>query len=218
MWISAQQHVAATHVFARSGDRPRLPQCRRPPGCLAVTAARGTGQREAEADDGRAIGPRRPLIRGRGSAAASLETSVDPIVSNNPASTGFPVLATSTAPAGLAVRTYFALPGSGSGGAEAAAPRRKRRPHESAPALRKTRPAPTRTVPISAESTWPAGVRLRSVGEALLGAVSSLAQAGSDDANHTAAASARTRGADRLPCRSLTGRACMIVVQAFPVG
>ena len=78
--------------------------------------------------------------------------------------------------------------------------------------------APTRTVPISAESTWPAGVRLRSVGEALLGAVSSLAQAGSDDANHTAAASARTRGADRLPGRSLTGRACLIVVQAFPVG
>jgi hypothetical protein len=29
----------------------RLLECRRP-GCLAVTAARGTGQREAEADDG----------------------------------------------------------------------------------------------------------------------------------------------------------------------
>ena len=60
----------------------------------------------------------------------------------------------------------------------------------------------------------PAGVWLRSVGEALLGTVSSSAQAGSDDANHATAAAACTRGAERLPGSSLTGRACLIVVHA----
>ena len=60
----------------------------------------------------------------------------------------------------------------------------------------------------------PAGVSLTECDEALVDGAASLAWA----PRRTIAAAGRTHGADPLPERSLTGRACLIVVQAFPIG
>ena len=128
-------------------------------------------------------------------------------------------LATSRAAAGLEFGPALLSRGCGSG-----VPRCR-----SAPEARSARARPARGIPGSSAvrgeqyqsqlraPAEPAGVRPRSVAETLLGA-SWLAQARIDEANHTTAAAARTHGADPLPDRSLTGRACLIVVQAFPVG